>query len=305
MQQSGLSLLLFCVPLFYLLSFLFHCYLCVWNQHCLRWKIFCTYSVSQDKRGRSPEMAAHFICVYTLRISVYTWDSLSRTTSGVCTSFFPSPHLRASRTPRVVGLLEEFFPQKRHVARRDSTRQLSPENKWIKWRAFFRSFHRNEFVYQVVILHRIQSFPEFCFRHFGSCYFGTTVSRMHVREHCLLHGIAVFRLRSQFLSMRQAMYDLNVMSSEFPSISPPSWWSPVWRVSFNPNNHPFTSCAISRSAKVTLMTSKEISGMGYDSFSATYNWTSRFKMMTINEVSLNRPKLFPIAMRFSAEILSP
>ena len=32
-------------------------------------------------------------------------------------------------------------------------------------------------------------------------------------------------------------------------------------------------------------------------FSATYNWTSRFNMMTLNEVSLNRPKIFPDLLR--------
>ena len=35
MQQSGLSFLLFGVPFFDLLSFLVHCCLCIWNQHCL------------------------------------------------------------------------------------------------------------------------------------------------------------------------------------------------------------------------------------------------------------------------------
>ena len=99
----------------------------------------------------------------------------------------------------------------------------------------FRSFHWNEFVYQVVILHRIPFSPckinisEFCFRHFGSYYFGTAVSRMHLREYGLLHGTAVslfayscflssFRCFPTFLSMRQAIYDLDGMSSECSSI---------------------------------------------------------------------------------------
>ena len=39
-----------------------------------------------------------------------TRDSLSRSTSGVNTSFFPGSHSRVFRTPRVVGLLEESCP---------------------------------------------------------------------------------------------------------------------------------------------------------------------------------------------------
>ena len=63
-------------------------------------------------------------------------------------------------------------PQIRCVARRNNMRQLSPSKKLKK--LSFRSFHWNEFVNQVVILHKIPSFPcnintnEFCFRHFGS-----------------------------------------------------------------------------------------------------------------------------------------
>ena len=44
------------------------------------------------------------------------------------------------------------------------------------------------------------------------------------------------------------------------------------------------SCAISRSSKVDLVTSIKLSGTGYDSFLGTYNGTSRFNMMTINEI---------------------
>ena len=56
----------------------------------------------------------------------------------------------------------------------------------------------------------------FHFRHIGSCCFWNNGSRMLVREHGLLHGIAV----SRFLSMPEAIYDLNVMSFEFLSVSP-------------------------------------------------------------------------------------
>ena len=140
----------------------------------------------------------HFICVYTPIICVYTRHLLSRTTSGVCTSFFPGPHLRVSRTPRGFRVTRRILSHRYAVSRNETTcASFHLKQKKIMWGAFFRSYHRNEFLHQVVILHGIPSFPcnintnKFCFRHFGSCYFGTTVSRMHVRECGLWHGIAV------------------------------------------------------------------------------------------------------------------
>ena len=62
-------------------------------------------------------------------------------------------------------------------------------------RAYVR-FHLNEFVYQIVILFRIPSFScnintnEFLLQTLRLLFFGTTVSRMHVREYDLLYGIA-------------------------------------------------------------------------------------------------------------------
>ena len=65
-------------------------------------------------RDRSPESSEPFVtlgsCVYTPFISVYRPDTQSRTISEFCNSFFPSPHLRVSRTLRVWGFLEEFCP---------------------------------------------------------------------------------------------------------------------------------------------------------------------------------------------------
>ena len=48
----------FCVPSFCdLFSFLFHCRLCIWNQHCLGWKIFCLcFSVSRSMRLRETDL---------------------------------------------------------------------------------------------------------------------------------------------------------------------------------------------------------------------------------------------------------
>ena len=79
----------------------------------------------------------------------------------------------------------------RYAMSRNETASASFHLEKIKWRLSFRSFHWSEFVYQNVIPHRIPSFfcnintNEFCFRHFDSCYFGTTVSCLHVREYGL------------------------------------------------------------------------------------------------------------------------
>ena len=116
--------------------------------------------------------------------------------------------------PGFLGLLEEFLSHRYAVSRDETTcASFHLDKRKIWWRAFFRSFHWNEFMYQIARLHRIPSFTcnintnEFCLRHFGSCYFGTTVSRMHVRF-------------PKFWSIGQAIHDLNVMSSEYSSISP-------------------------------------------------------------------------------------
>ena len=85
MQQSGLSLLLFCMPLYNLLPFLIDCCLCIRNQHCLVWKIFYSYfSVSRSKRPWETDLKNclnirnsrfhNIVCVYTSRISMYTRD---------------------------------------------------------------------------------------------------------------------------------------------------------------------------------------------------------------------------------------
>ena len=98
MQQSGLSLLLFCVPLYNVLSFLVHCCLIVWNQHCLGSKIFCTYSRFPEANVSERQISRIVRTIRDTRfVRVYTQDSLSRTISEVNTSFFHGPHLRVSR----------------------------------------------------------------------------------------------------------------------------------------------------------------------------------------------------------------
>ena len=73
--------------------------------------------------------------------------------------FFPSSHLRVSRTPRIFqGYLKNFVSQIRCAARRENMCLLSP-SKGIKWRASLRSFHRDEFVRKVVIKYRIPFLP--------------------------------------------------------------------------------------------------------------------------------------------------
>ena len=122
-QQSGLSLLLFCVPLYNVLSFLVHCCLVVWNQHCLGWKIFCTYSRFREANVSERQISRIVRTIRDTRfVCVYTRDSLSRTIFEVNTSFFHGPHLWVSRTPQVFRVV----PQTRRVAKRDNMRLFSP-----------------------------------------------------------------------------------------------------------------------------------------------------------------------------------
>ena len=121
-QQSGLSLLLFCVPLYNVLSFLVHCCLCVWNQHCLGWKIFCTYSRFPEANVSERQISRVVRTIRDTRfVCVYTQDSLSRTISEVNTSFFHGPHLRVSRTPQVFRVTRRILSHRHAVSRNETT----------------------------------------------------------------------------------------------------------------------------------------------------------------------------------------
>ena len=63
-----------------------------------------------------------------------------------------------SYSPGFEVYLKKFVSQIRCAARRDNMCLPSPSKK-IKWKAFLRSFHRNEFVPEVVIEYRVPSFP--------------------------------------------------------------------------------------------------------------------------------------------------
>ena len=129
-----------------LVSFLFHCCLCVWNQHCLEWMIFCTYSRFPEASVSERQISR---IVWTIRdsrfVCVHTQDSLSRTISEVCTTFFTSQHLRVSRTLQFFGVTWRNLSH-RYAVSPDETTCASFHQKM--WRAFFWSFHRTEFVYQ-------------------------------------------------------------------------------------------------------------------------------------------------------------
>ena len=63
-------------------------------------------------RDRSPESSETYV-------TLDSWSSLIRTTFGVRTSFFPGSHLRVSRTPKTLGLLEKL--SQRYAVPRDET----------------------------------------------------------------------------------------------------------------------------------------------------------------------------------------
>ena len=192
MHQRGLSLLLFVCLCDTLLSFFFPCCHCVWNQHRLGWNVLCTYSRFPEVSvfDRSLELSELFVtlglpistfylCVHPPHSCVHR-DS-SRSSSGVCTFFFSGPHLRVSRTSRVVGLLEEFChtdtscdETKQHASAfflkiRKLEEELS-SNLFIGANSCIKLHYYTEFRLFIAI----SMLMSFVCRHFGSSNFGTT-----------------------------------------------------------------------------------------------------------------------------------
>ena len=109
MQQSGHSLLLFCVPLF------IPCPLLPLRPESTLLGLKDVLHILSVSRAnvseRLPKSSEPFVTlgfpIFTFYVCVHplyfedTRDSLSRTSSEVYTSFFPGSHLRVSRTSRV------------------------------------------------------------------------------------------------------------------------------------------------------------------------------------------------------------
>ena len=132
-------------------------------------------------RDRSPESSEPYV-------TLASRDSLSRTASGICTPFFPSSHLRASR-PRWVSKVSRriFVPQIRCVARRDNM-------------CLLLTFKENQ----------VKSFR----RIFSSERIGAQSCNTIQNSVLLLQYQYMFWL-FQISSRRQAICDLDVMSFEF------------------------------------------------------------------------------------------
>ena len=111
--------LLFCVCLLYdLLSFLFHCRLFIWNQHCLGWKIFYSYfSVSRGMRLWETDLQS-LLNHTQLSIPKVRW---SEPTFVVHTSFFPGSHLRVPCTPRTFRVTSRILSHRYAVPRDETT----------------------------------------------------------------------------------------------------------------------------------------------------------------------------------------
>ena len=80
--------------------------------------------------------------------------------NNIRSSYFFLPRLSLESTlysPDFEVYLKNFVSQIRCAARRDNMCLLSPSKK-VRWKAFLRSFHKNEFVRKVVIEYRIPSF---------------------------------------------------------------------------------------------------------------------------------------------------
>ena len=143
MQQSGLSLLLFLCA-FFMTSFHFVSIVAFASGINIAWN------------ERSFVFASRFpeACVSEKQISRIFWT--------ICNSWFPKfaelNNIRNSYffllrfslesilySPDFEVYLNNFVSQIRCAARRNNIRLLSPSEKF-KWRAFLRSFHRNEFL---------------------------------------------------------------------------------------------------------------------------------------------------------------
>ena len=128
----------------------------------------------------------------------------------------PKFSLEISRTPQVLGLLEEFCPTGTPCPQtRQHALNFHLRNKKIKWRAFFQTFsHWDDFVSQVAILHRILPVScnintnEFYFRNFGSCFF-----LLEQQFPVCMFGNTIFCMEQQFLD---SLILVSFSSSGFP-----------------------------------------------------------------------------------------
>ena len=101
-------------------------------------------------------------CVSHRQVSRAFWQirnsrsSLNKTTCGVRTPFFQGSHLRISHSPDFEVYLKNFVSQMRCDARRDNMCLLPPSK--MKWRTFLMSFHQNNFLREIAMKCRINSF---------------------------------------------------------------------------------------------------------------------------------------------------
>ena len=171
MQQSGLSLLLFLCA-FFMTSF-----------HLFSIVAFAS-GINIAWNERSFVFASRFLeaCVSERQISRIFWTICNSRfpkfaeLNNIRSSYFSLPKISLESilySPDFEVYWKNLVSQIRCAARRDNMCLLSPSEK-VRWRAFLRSFHRNEFLGKVVIRYRIPSFPAFsiqlnlfCLRCFG------------------------------------------------------------------------------------------------------------------------------------------
>ena len=263
--------------------------------------------------------------------------------------FFPSSHLRVSRTSRIFRVYLKNLVSQIRCARDETTcacfhpqRKLGEELSWDL-------FIGTNSCTKVVTLHWIPSFP---------CNINTNEFFLQTLRLLLFwnngfpyacSGLRSFAWNSRFsIHLLLFLSSLSCFHNSRQCVKPYMIWtwcrlnfdqSPLglfypFKKSFvqkyksyeiqsmnlidccshrHPNNHKFV---FSRAFSILLR------GIENDSFLGTCNWTSRFKMITMKffpsfcvspEILIDtfvifcffRLNLFPIAMRFSAEILSP
>ena len=109
-------------------------------------------------RDRSPESSEPFV-ILGFPISTFCLCVHLTTFFGVHTSFFPGSHLRVFRTPWIFRFTWRILSHRYAVPRDETTCACFHLQRKLGEELSLRSFHRNEFVRNVVIRHRIPSFP--------------------------------------------------------------------------------------------------------------------------------------------------
>ena len=125
------------VPLYDLLSFLVQCCLCIWNQHCLGWNIFCTCSRFPEACVSERQTSRIFWTIRNSRFPEIRWTEQH---PEFVPPFSPVHTWEYFVLSRLSRLLEECCPT--DTPCRETRRHALAFTEKEKLVNFLRSFHR-------------------------------------------------------------------------------------------------------------------------------------------------------------------